>query len=88
MAENLQMTGSDSQKMAVCPGADANPMLDRFPWMVSADEDWAGDAAGRGDGGQRNCTCYYMNRQLMMYRDTYIHHIRVPRSAPHITFMQ
>lgn len=33
-----------------------------------------------------NCTCY-MNRQLMR-RDSYIHHIRTPRSAPHITFMQ
>lgn len=34
-----------------------------------------------------NCTCFYVNRQLMRH-DSYIHHLRTPRSAPHITFMQ
>lgn len=81
MAEN-QMTGSDSQKMDVYQVSDSNP-IERFPWMVS--DELSGVSGGHG---QRNCTCYYMNRQLMMRRDSYIHHIRAPRSAPHITFMQ
>lgn len=34
-----------------------------------------------------NCTCHYVNRQQLMRGDSYIHHIRTPRSAPHITFM-
>lgn len=72
-----QLTGSDSQRMDMF---DSNPMLERYL-------DTVGNGVGGGGSGSRNCTCYYMNRQLMQ-RNGYIHQIRTPRSAPHITFMQ
>lgn len=74
MLEENQLTGSDSQKLDVYRlVSNSNQAIDVLP-----------------GGYNSNCTCYFLasQRNLLMRRDSYIHHIRTPRSAPHITFIQ